>query len=477
MPRCRPARRARAVGSDQDHHRLVQRQAHRLRVRGEPGRREARLRDEQRHQRGRFVERRLGGRDDRSTRSAGRPSSAFRSRSCATPTRSDAHLRLRRSGATSSASRSATAGRSITGSQARLASQLGTRRQDRRHPDRRTDSRSRRTSSRRTCRSDPLATANARDQKFSAGADIKYGITPNVTLDATVNPDFGQVEADPAVLNLSAFETFFAERRPFFVEGTGLYQFQLNCNIVNCNNEGLFYSRRIGRSPQLAISTATRARRRRRRSSARRSSRAASRAALSSACSMRSRSASIGRSAQTSSRPRTTRSCARSRISAAARAASASSSPASIAQRTAGRTICSRSDAYTGGHGLPESLRQRRYEFAGSSDASRHRRHRPRRYSRRRPIPCTTSSSPDGALHAGSHPHVAQRPRRADQVRQVRRRRHALPDVVQSRITRDSRSNDHRLSAPRRPSKLEQHIFAQLRDACPVLEFGLLQLR
>jgi hypothetical protein len=93
----------------------------------------------------------------------------------------------------------------------------------------------------------------ARAQQFTAGADVKLGITPNITLDATVNPDFGQVEADPAVLNLTAFETFVSERRPFFVEGTGLYQFQLNCYIaVDCGtNEGLFYSRRIGRSPAL----------------------------------------------------------------------------------------------------------------------------------------------------------------------------------------------------------------------------------
>jgi Domain of unknown function (DUF5916)/Carbohydrate family 9 binding domain-like len=92
-----------------------------------------------------------------------------------------------------------------------------------------------------------------REQQFSMGADLKLGLTPNVTLDATVNPDFGQVEADPAVVNLSAFETFFPERRPFFVEGTGLYRFQLNCYIVvDCStNEGLFYSRRVGRAPQL----------------------------------------------------------------------------------------------------------------------------------------------------------------------------------------------------------------------------------
>ena len=92
-----------------------------------------------------------------------------------------------------------------------------------------------------------------REQEFSAGADLKLGLTPNVTLDATVNPDFGQVEADPAVVNLSAFETFFPERRPFFVEGVGIYRFQLNCYIVvDCStNEGLFYSRRVGRSPTL----------------------------------------------------------------------------------------------------------------------------------------------------------------------------------------------------------------------------------
>jgi hypothetical protein len=94
----------------------------------------------------------------------------------------------------------------------------------------------------------------ARNQQVTVGGDVKLGLTPNVTLDATINPDFGQVEADPAVVNLTAFETFFAEQRPFFVEGTGLYRFQLNCYIVvDCStNEGLFYSRRIGRSPTLA---------------------------------------------------------------------------------------------------------------------------------------------------------------------------------------------------------------------------------
>src|SRR6059036_1881233 len=93
-----------------------------------------------------------------------------------------------------------------------------------------------------------------RSQKVTGGADVKYGITPNLTLDATVNPDLGQVEADPAVLNLSVFETFFQERRPFFVQGAGIFRFDVNCSAVNdCSTgEGLFYSRRIGRSPQLA---------------------------------------------------------------------------------------------------------------------------------------------------------------------------------------------------------------------------------
>ena len=91
-----------------------------------------------------------------------------------------------------------------------------------------------------------------RNQQWTGGADIKYGITSNITVDATVNPDFGQVEADPSVVNLTSFETFFQERRPFFVEGTGIFSFNVNCNIVNCSGEGLFYSRRVGRGPQLS---------------------------------------------------------------------------------------------------------------------------------------------------------------------------------------------------------------------------------
>jgi hypothetical protein len=92
-----------------------------------------------------------------------------------------------------------------------------------------------------------------RDQQLTVGGDLKYRFASNLLLNATVNPDFGQVEADPSVLNLTAFETFFTEQRPFFVEGKGLFTFNVNCVVVvDCNTgEGLFYSRRIGRAPQL----------------------------------------------------------------------------------------------------------------------------------------------------------------------------------------------------------------------------------
>ena len=98
------------------------------------------------------------------------------------------------------------------------------------------------------------ATGIGRTQDLAAGGDVKYRVASNLTLDATINPDFGQVEADPGVLNLTAFETFFQERRPFFVQGAGTFQFNVNCTAVNdCSTgEGLVYSRRIGRAPELA---------------------------------------------------------------------------------------------------------------------------------------------------------------------------------------------------------------------------------
>lgn len=79
-----------------------------------------------------------------------------------------------------------------------------------------------------------------RETSVRTGADLKVGFGPNLTLDATVNPDFGQVDADPAEVNLSAFETFFSERRPFFIEGS---------QLLSGGGAGYFYSRRIGAAP------------------------------------------------------------------------------------------------------------------------------------------------------------------------------------------------------------------------------------
>ncbi len=87
----------------------------------------------------------------------------------------------------------------------------------------------------------------------SAGLDLKYGITSDLTLDATFNPDFGQVEVDPAVVNLSAFETFFSERRPFFIEGADLFRFGQMRTYNRSGAAAFFFSRRIGRPPQLGI--------------------------------------------------------------------------------------------------------------------------------------------------------------------------------------------------------------------------------
>jgi hypothetical protein len=103
--------------------------------------------------------------------------------------------------------------------------------------------------------SSPNNPFNDGSRLFSAtGVDIKYGVSSNFTLDATVNPDFGQVEVDPAVVNLSAFETFFPEKRPFFLEGGHIFG---NFGSGGSNNfwgfnrqePNVFYTRRIGRAP------------------------------------------------------------------------------------------------------------------------------------------------------------------------------------------------------------------------------------
>lgn len=98
---------------------------------------------------------------------------------------------------------------------------------------------------------DPFAKEHAMDGRV--GADARYLVTSNLTLTATVNPDFGQVEVDPAVVNLSAFETAFDEKRPFFVEGSSYFGFGgLSCYFCsNVSSLSMFYSRRVGRAPQI----------------------------------------------------------------------------------------------------------------------------------------------------------------------------------------------------------------------------------
>ncbi len=88
------------------------------------------------------------------------------------------------------------------------------------------------------------------DFKLNGGLDAKIGITNDLTLDLTVNPDFGQVEADPAAITLDGFEIFFREQRPFFVENKNIFDFRLGGNQDN-----LFFSRRIGRTPQGSATT------------------------------------------------------------------------------------------------------------------------------------------------------------------------------------------------------------------------------
>ncbi|HET6617811.1 MAG TPA: DUF5916 domain-containing protein, partial [Gemmatimonadota bacterium] len=97
---------------------------------------------------------------------------------------------------------------------------------------------------------DPFA--SDRDGDFRVGADFKYLLTSNLTVSATVNPDFGQAEVDPAVVNLTAFETFFPEKREFFIEGSGLFSFGgLWCfTCSNISSMDLLFTRRIGRTPQ-----------------------------------------------------------------------------------------------------------------------------------------------------------------------------------------------------------------------------------
>lgn len=99
------------------------------------------------------------------------------------------------------------------------------------------------TLSGRPDRADPFD--DGTNLRTHGGADVKLGLGPNLTLDGTVNPDFGQVEADPAVVNLSAFEVFFDERRPFFLEGN---------QLLRGGGANYYYSRRIGAPPGADVS-------------------------------------------------------------------------------------------------------------------------------------------------------------------------------------------------------------------------------
>ena len=103
-------------------------------------------------------------------------------------------------------------------------------------------------------RSNPLLARQ--EQRFDGGLDLKYALTSTLTLTGTVNPDFGQVEVDPAVVNLSQFETFYPEKRPFFTEGLNIFAFGDSPARTHINflfPPQMFYSRRIGRSPQTSV--------------------------------------------------------------------------------------------------------------------------------------------------------------------------------------------------------------------------------
>lgn len=89
-------------------------------------------------------------------------------------------------------------------------------------------------------------TRNGRLWKGNAGLDAKIGVSSNFTIDLTVNPDFGQVESDPSVMNLTAFETFYDEKRPFFLEGLTIFDYDFD-------EQNLFYSRRIGHAPSRIV--------------------------------------------------------------------------------------------------------------------------------------------------------------------------------------------------------------------------------
>ncbi|HVG23211.1 MAG TPA: DUF5916 domain-containing protein [Thermoanaerobaculia bacterium] len=103
-------------------------------------------------------------------------------------------------------------------------------------------------------RANPLL--EQQEHRIDGGLDLKYALTSTLTLTGTINPDFGQVEVDPAVVNLSQFETFYPEKRPFFTEGLNIFAFGDSPARTHINfifPPRMFYSRRIGRAPQTTV--------------------------------------------------------------------------------------------------------------------------------------------------------------------------------------------------------------------------------
>ena len=97
------------------------------------------------------------------------------------------------------------------------------------------------------------SSAGDRSMDMTAGVDARYRVTSNLTLTATANPDFGQVEVDPAVINLTAFETRYDEKRPFFVEGSRNFRFGGAVGGPSAAAASVLYSRRFGRAPQISL--------------------------------------------------------------------------------------------------------------------------------------------------------------------------------------------------------------------------------
>ncbi len=96
--------------------------------------------------------------------------------------------------------------------------------------------------------------ATGSNKNLDAGLNGKFGLTNNLTLDMAINPDFGQVEADPSQVNLTAYENYFEEKRPFFIEGQSIMNFRL-MQLGDFMMDNLFYSRRIGHSPSYSPQT------------------------------------------------------------------------------------------------------------------------------------------------------------------------------------------------------------------------------